>query len=502
MSCSPASWRGLTAGRLATGRKTAGPRRLGHAISHVPRPALRGPEATSCPRPGAHEPPTAAAGRRAYGNLDRATGRQVMELVAGAQAEGCTVVVVTHDPEIAAAGRPAPAAPRRATGRLTRGLPACAIGPRPFLVLSSRWKTGVAEALLVGLVAMVAAGVLSAAWLARGAADILLRPSNGPSVPPSTWSRSRRPTTGERTRGRHHWRLQPGGPRHLGDPGHAFPRGITWKPTSSWARAQSCHPGTPRQGAEGRRRPSSLAGARSGRGVGGVPRVHGEHAHLDKGLAGESGRYLWRPFSRRVPDHPVADVVLGPFRRQGGGLPAPSTITFGLWTTEPPSIIGPALARALPSAGSWSRLASVPGDFAVINGPDNRPLGHLRRGRRWWPWCCWWRPWCTWKCSGGSAGSATEGDRVDFRGSSGPFWLIEWAPVTFLRGGGRHRRRALSAKPVARLMTQLYGAVPYLPGAALTAVAVVALVVRGHREHGHDRTRRIGERAICQQLRL
>jgi ABC-type lipoprotein export system ATPase subunit len=27
-----------------------------------------------------------------------------MELVAGAQAEGCTVVVVTHDPEIAAAG--------------------------------------------------------------------------------------------------------------------------------------------------------------------------------------------------------------------------------------------------------------------------------------------------------------------------------------------------------------------------------------------------------------
>ena len=38
------------------------------------------------------------------GNLDRATGRQVMELVAGAQAEGCTVVVVTHDPEIAAAG--------------------------------------------------------------------------------------------------------------------------------------------------------------------------------------------------------------------------------------------------------------------------------------------------------------------------------------------------------------------------------------------------------------
>jgi putative ABC transport system ATP-binding protein len=38
------------------------------------------------------------------GNLDRATGHQVMDLVAGVRAEGCTVVVVTHDPEIAEAG--------------------------------------------------------------------------------------------------------------------------------------------------------------------------------------------------------------------------------------------------------------------------------------------------------------------------------------------------------------------------------------------------------------
>jgi ABC-type lipoprotein export system ATPase subunit len=38
------------------------------------------------------------------GNLDRATGRQVMELLADAQAEGSTVVVVTHDPEIATTG--------------------------------------------------------------------------------------------------------------------------------------------------------------------------------------------------------------------------------------------------------------------------------------------------------------------------------------------------------------------------------------------------------------
>jgi len=38
------------------------------------------------------------------GNLDRATGRQVMDLLDDARAEGCTVVVVTHDPEVAAAG--------------------------------------------------------------------------------------------------------------------------------------------------------------------------------------------------------------------------------------------------------------------------------------------------------------------------------------------------------------------------------------------------------------
>ena len=38
------------------------------------------------------------------GNLDRATGRQVMDLIASVRAEGCTVVVVTHDPEIAEAG--------------------------------------------------------------------------------------------------------------------------------------------------------------------------------------------------------------------------------------------------------------------------------------------------------------------------------------------------------------------------------------------------------------
>jgi putative ABC transport system ATP-binding protein len=36
------------------------------------------------------------------GNLDRSSGRVVMELIGEARLDGCTVVVVTHDPEIAA----------------------------------------------------------------------------------------------------------------------------------------------------------------------------------------------------------------------------------------------------------------------------------------------------------------------------------------------------------------------------------------------------------------
>jgi putative ABC transport system ATP-binding protein len=38
------------------------------------------------------------------GNLDRATGRQVLQLISEARSLGCTVVLVTHDPEIAEMG--------------------------------------------------------------------------------------------------------------------------------------------------------------------------------------------------------------------------------------------------------------------------------------------------------------------------------------------------------------------------------------------------------------
>ena len=65
-------------------------------------------------------------------------------------------------------------------------------------MLSSRWRTGLAEALLVGLVAMVAAGVLSAAWLARGAADLsapaleraIAAPEYVVQVPPPDYGRA------------------------------------------------------------------------------------------------------------------------------------------------------------------------------------------------------------------------------------------------------------------------------------------------------------------------
>ena len=102
------------------------------------------------------------------------------------------------------------------------------------LVLSSRWRTGLAEALLVGLVAMVAAGVLSAAWLARGAADLsapaLERAIGAPEyvaqVPPPDYGRAAREvaTTGDFSR------VGPLSPRSRA----RFPTpGTTWKPTSS-----------------------------------------------------------------------------------------------------------------------------------------------------------------------------------------------------------------------------------------------------------------------------
>ena len=201
------------------------------------------------------------------------------------------------------------------------------------------------------------------------------------------------------------------------------------------------------------------------------------------------------------PINPVADVVLDPSVAEEGGLPAPSTTAFGLWTTEPSSVAGPALARALSSAGSWSRLAGVPGDFAVISDliigllaifavaalvalvllvAAMVYLEVLRRER--------------WIGQLRAIGWTT--------GAVRSLLAVEWVPVTLVGAVAGTAIGALSAKPVARLMTQLYGAVPYLPGAASTAVAVIALVVAVTVSTAMIATRRIGERAICQQLRF
>jgi hypothetical protein len=155
----------------------------------------------------------------------------------------------------------------------------------------------------------------------------------------------------------------------------------------------------------------------------------------------------------------------------------------------------------LPAGGGWSRLASVPSDFGVITDliigllaifavaalvalvllvAAMVYLEVLRRER-----------WIGQLRAIGWTSAAVRS-----------LLAIEWAPVTFLGAVAGTAVGALSAKPVARLMTQLYGAVPYLPGAASTAAVVVAVVVAVTVGTAAVATRRIGERAICQQLRF
>ena len=371
------------------------------------------------------------------------------------------------------------------------------------LVLSSRWKTGLAEALLVGLVAMVAAGVLSAAWLARGAADLsapaLERAIGAPEyvvqVPPPDYGRAAREvaTTDDFSRVGLAVSEIPG---TLSHPGHNLEAdffvgsGAQLPPWDNLVKGMRAAAG-----------PAAWLelGAAETLGVspGSTVTMHTSTGVRHLRVAG-----IFGDLSRgEYPINPVADVVLDPSAAKVSGLPAPSTTAFGLWTTEPPSITGPALARALPPGGSWSRLANVPGDFGVITDLIIGLLAifavaalvalvllvaamvylEVLRRERWIGQL---------RAIGWTSGAVRS------------LLAIEWAPVTFLGAVAGTAVGAWSAKPIARLMTQLYGAVPYLPGAPLTAAAVVALVVAVTVGTAMIATRRIGERAICQQLRL
>ena len=371
------------------------------------------------------------------------------------------------------------------------------------LVLSSRWKTGLAEALLVGLVAMVAAGVLSAAWLARGAADLsapaLERAIGAPEyvvqVPPPDYGRAAREvaTTDDFSRVGLAVSEIPG---TLSHPGHNLEAdffvgsGAQLPPWDNLVKGMRAAAG-----------PAAWLelGAAETLGVspGSTVTMHTSTGVRHLRVAG-----IFGDLSRgEYPINPVADVVLDPSAAKVSGLPAPSTTAFGLWTTEPPSITGPALARALPPGGSWSRLANVPGDFGVITDLIIGLLAifavaalvalvllvaamvylEVLRRERWIGQL---------RAIGWTSGAVRS------------LLAIEWAPVTFLGAVAGTAVGAWSAKPIARLMTQLYGAVPYLPGAPLTAAAVVALVVAVTVGTAMIATRSIGERDICQQLSL
>lgn len=370
------------------------------------------------------------------------------------------------------------------------------------LVLSGRWKTGLLETLLVGLVAMVAAGVLTAAWLARGAADLsgpdLERAIGAPQylvqVPPSRYATTVREVaaTGDFSRvgpavaevpgtiSGHHHNLEAeffvGSGSRLPAWDHLLRGASSSAGPAAWlelgaAEAMGVSPGATLT-------LHSSAGARQ-------VEVAGVFGDLS------SGEY---------PINPVADVVLGPGAAWPGTLAAPSMTAFGLWTAKPPGLVGPALARSLPPSASLSALAEVPGHFAVVTDLITGLLAVfavaalvalvllvaamvylevLRRER-------WTGQLRAIGCTSGQVRSLLA---------------LEWAPVTFLGALAGTAIGAWLAKPVARPMTELYGAVPYLPSPGLTEVAVVALVVVLSAGTAALATRRIGEQPICQQLR-
>jgi hypothetical protein len=370
------------------------------------------------------------------------------------------------------------------------------------LVLSGRWRTGLAEALLMALVALVAAGVLTAAFLARGAASAsaptLERAIGAPEyvaqVPPSNYRRAAREmaATGDFSRV---GPAVPEIPGTLSNPGHNLEADFLVSSGTGLPHWDNLLQG-PRT-APGPAAWLELGAARAmGVSAGSTVTMHtatGAHQLRVAGIFGDLSR-------GEYPINPVADVVLDPSVAKEGALPAPPVVVFGLWTDRPPGVTGPALARALPADGSWSRLASVPGHFAVITDliigllavfamaalvalvllvATMLYLEVLRRER--------------WvgqlRAIGWTAGAVRS------------LLAIEWAPVTFLGAVGGTALGALFAKPVARPMTQLYGAVPYLADPVLTAAAVVALVVAVTVGTAALATRHIGERAICQQLR-
>jgi hypothetical protein len=350
---------------------------------------------------------------------------------------------------------------------------------------------------------MVASGVLTAAWLARGAGNLsapdlehaIGAPEYLAQVAPSGYAQAARQVvaTGDFSRVGRAVAEIPGtisGPAHnleaeffVGS-GTGLPR---WDNLLRGAKAVAGPAAWLELGA------AEAMGVSTGSTV---------TMHTAAGALGVRVAGIFGDLSRgEYPINPVADVVVNPSVASAGSLPAPSAAVFGIWTAKPPSVTGPALARALPASASLSLLSSVPGDFGVITDLIIGLLAvfagaalvalvllvaamvylEVLRRERWVGQL---------RAMGWTSGAVRS------------LLAIEWAPVTFLGAVAGTAVGTLSAKPVARPMTQLYGAVPYLPSPVLTGLTVVALVVAVTVSTAAVATRRIGERPICQQLRF
>jgi hypothetical protein len=370
------------------------------------------------------------------------------------------------------------------------------------LVLAGRWRTGAAEAVLVGMVALVAAAVLSAAWLAQGAANAsapaLERAIGAPrylaQVPSQDYGRVARGLVGSGA----FTRLGPEVlemPGTLSAPGRNLPASVlvaTGLP--SWAHLLS---GTARPRGPVAWVERGAAAALSAR-PGSVVTVHTAFGVQDLRVAGTFGDLAHGEY----PVHATASVVVDVAAAPGlGARPRPGvSALLGLWSTGPGGPARSALSALLGPDGRWEALSGVPHQFAVI---VDLIVGllvvfalaallalvllvaamvylELLRRERWVGQL---------RAMGWTAGSVR--------------WALalEWAPVAVLGGVAGVAAGTVLATPVALPMTRLFGATPYLPDRVQTAAAVVCIVVVATVATAVVATRRIGDLPISQQLR-